>query len=168
MSARRRRLARFGPLTATVALLVGLGATALPALGSQSHRVFLGRFTLIEHDTTQQTIDLGAPGPSVGDQFIIGGDVLDRQGGSRVGRSAGQCSSTSDTEILCATSFTVQNSQIAFQGIVDTTVFFSGDPVDFAVTGGTGRYRRAHGTVTVRILPNPPSGTDAELRVDLT
>lgn len=82
-------------------------------------------------------------------------------------RSAAQCTFSSEAEILCLGALTVGDGQITFQGLVDTFTFFTNHPVDFAITGGTGPYRKASGTVTVLILPDVPDGTDAVLTVDL-
>jgi hypothetical protein len=77
------------------------------AIGSPESGPLRTHFTLFQHDTSQQSLDLGDPGPSVGDQYVFGGD-----------------------------------------GIVDALPFHTGQPVDFAITGGTGRYpqgaRHAH------------------------
>ena len=74
---------------------------------------------------------------------------------------------TSEAEILCLAALNLGDGQITFQGIVDTFSFFTNHPVDFAITGGTGPYRKARGTVTVLILPGVPNGTDAVVTVDL-
>jgi len=141
-----------------------VGGVAEGAAPGEQHR---GQFTLYEHDTTRQGIDLGDAGFSVGDLFVFGGNVSDRQGGPTIGRMAGQCTNTSDSEILCTAAFTLDGGQITFQGIVDTGTFFGGRPVDFAVTGGTGPYRNARGILTGRILPEPPDGSDAQFIVRL-
>ncbi len=143
------------------ALAVCMSAAAGAANGNPKH------FTLYNHDTHQAFLDLGVPGPSVGDQFVFGGDVSEEQGGTPIGRLAGQCATISDTEMLCTSSFTYNGGQISFQALVDVTVFFFGQPFDFAVTGGTGPYSKARGTVTGQILPEPPSGSDARFTVDL-
>lgn len=150
-----------------LALVIGLGATALSASGQENGGAYRGRFSLYQHDTSQQSIDLGQPGPSVGDQLVLGGDVYNHQDGTLVGRSAAHCTFSSDAEILCSAAFTVEDGQITFQGIVDIFTFFTYHPVVFAITGGTGPYRNARGTVTILILPDVPNGTDAELTVDL-
>ena len=154
----------------TLAIIVLLAVVAMPpcvaqaaANGSPNH----GHFTLYNHDTNQASLDLGDPGPSVGDQYVFGGDVSEQQGGTPIGRMSGQCVTISDTEMLCISSFTFNGDQISFQALVDVTVFFAGQPFKFAVTGGTGRYRKARGTVTGQILPEPPSGSDARFTVDL-
>ena len=150
-------------LAVACALAVGIGATGGTANGSPKN----GHFTLYNHDTSQAFLDLGDPGPSVGDQYVFGGDLSKQQGGAPIGRIAGQCTTISDTEILCTSSFTFNGGQVSFQALVDATVFYAGQPFEFAVTGGTGPYHSAEGTVTGQILPNPPSGTDARFTVDL-
>ena len=165
MVARRRRVRK--AMLAAGALVIGLGLTVIPASGQEDGGAYRGLFNLFQHDTERQSIDLGEPGPGVGDQLVIGGDIYDHEGGTLVGRSAAQCTISSATEILCSAAFTVGDGQITFQGIVDTFTFFTNQPVDFAITGGTGTYRKARGTVTVLILPDVPDGTDAVLTVDL-
>ncbi|HKI05518.1 MAG TPA: hypothetical protein VKK31_26285 [Thermoanaerobaculia bacterium] len=145
------------------ALAVCIGATASAANGSPNPN----HFTLYNHDTHQAFLDLGDPGPSVGDQYVFGGDVSEQQGGTPIGRMSGQCVTISDTEMLCTSSFTFNGGQISFQALVDVTVFFAGQPFEFALTGGTGPYRKARGTVTGQILPEPPSGSDARFTIDL-
>lgn len=151
----------------SLVLVIGLGVTVLPASGQKDGGKSRDRFTLFQHDTSRQSIDLGDPGSRVGDQLVLGGDVYNRQDGTLVGRSAAHCTFSSEAEILCSAAFTVEDGQITFQGIVDVFTFFTNHPVDFAITGGTGRYSQARGTVTVLILPDVPNGTDAVLTVDL-
>jgi hypothetical protein len=158
---RRRALILILAAGGAIALVA---AVAFPAAGSASKGAPGARFTLYQHDTSQQYVDLGDAGPSVGDQYVFGGDVSDTLGGPAVGRMAGQCTTSSDTEILCAASFTIGGDQIAYQGIAETATFYGGEPTPFAVTGGTGRFRKASGTLTGRILP---AGSDAEFVVDL-
>jgi hypothetical protein len=163
----RRRRARTALRAIGLALVIGLGVTTLPVSGQESGGKVRERFSLFQHDTNRQSIDLGEPGPSVGDQLVIGGDVYNHEGGTQVGRSAAHCIFSSEAQILCSAAFTVEGGQITFQGIVDIFTFFTNHPVDFAITGGTGPYRNARGTVTVLILPGVLNGTDSVLTVDL-
>jgi hypothetical protein len=160
-SARRPRALLITLATGSV-LAIGAGLIGLPAAGSAAQGQ--AQLTLYQHDTSQQYVDVGDPGPSVGDQFVFGGDVSESQGGPKVGRMAGSCTNSSDTEILCSAAFTVAGGQITYQGIAETGSFYGGQPTDFAITGGTGRYRKASGTLTGRILPD---SSDAEFIVDL-
>jgi hypothetical protein len=153
-----------------VLFLAAAGAGILPATASANppgsadeygHR----RFTLFQHDTSQQQVNVGDPNTGVGSLYIFGGDVLDHQGGIQVGRSAGNCANTSETEILCTAAISLVEGQITFQAMANTLTFYSGLPTEFAVAGGTGAYRNARGTVTVQILPS--ASTDAVVTVDL-
>ena len=163
MPVTRRRSALILMLATGGLLAVGgLAVIAFPATGAASKGG--GTFQLYQHDTSQQVVDVGDPGPSVGDQFVFGGDVSQRQGGPRIGRMAGACTNSSDTEILCSAAFTIGADQITYQGIAVTATFYGGQPTEFAITGGTGRYRKAAGTLTGRILP---TSSDAVFTIDL-
>ena len=167
MTIKKNARVRTALQTVGLALVIGLGVTAFPASGQKDGSPYRGSFSLHQHDTSRESIDLGAPGPSVGDQLVIGGDVFDHQGGTRVGRSAAHCTFLSDAEILCSGAFTLEDGQITFHGLVNIFTFFTNHPVDFAITGGTGPYSHTRGTVTVLILPDVPDGTDAVLTVTL-
>ena len=165
MTMPRRRHALLLTLAAGVALAaVCAGLAALPAAGSAGGIFGSHHFRLFQHDTSQQYVDVGDAGPSVGDQFVFGGDVSKQQGGARIGRMAGQCTNSSDAEILCSAAFTLGGGQITYQGIAETAAFYGGQPTAFAITGGTGRYRDAAGTLTGTILPD---SSDAVFIVDL-
>ncbi|HEV7671425.1 MAG TPA: hypothetical protein VGS22_23140 [Thermoanaerobaculia bacterium] len=164
----RRRHPRPALLAALGVLGIALGVTALPASAQEegaknrSHSL-----SLFQHDTSRQSLDVGDPGLSVGDQLVTGGDLFNHAGGTLVGRSAAHCVFSSGAEILCSGSLSVGNGQITFSGLVNAFTFFTNHPVDFAITGGTGSYSKARGTATILILPNVPDGTDALVTVDL-
>jgi hypothetical protein len=136
-----------------VAVVFPTGASAKPT------------FTLYQHDTDQARLDLGTPGRGVGDQYIFGGDLTDRRGGTKLGRSAGDCASSSFDEMLCAAALRLADGQITFEGLIVVADLAGSRPVDFAITGGTGRYQHARGTVTITIVPGLPG--DANVVVDL-
>jgi hypothetical protein len=148
--------------TALVAVAGGLAV--LPAAGAAGGIAGHERLRLLQHDTSQQYVDVGVAGPSVGDQFVFGGDVSRIPGAAKVGRMAGSCVNSSDTEILCSAAFTVGGDQITYAGIAQTATFYGGQPTDFAITGGTGRYREAAGTLTGTIQPD---SSDAVFVVNL-
>ena len=47
--------------------------------------------TVIEHATTDTTIDLGAKGDSVGDSLVFANDLYDAQDANKVGTDQGSC-----------------------------------------------------------------------------
>jgi hypothetical protein len=100
-----------------------------------------------------EELDLGAPGRSIGDQFIFRGTLFptgdpDRSIGSfsevcvitDVERNAGQCSLTA---VLTGGQLTVQGEQ---EGIPTPT------SVTNAITGGTGEFLNAQGQMTLEVL----------------
>lgn len=87
-------------------------------------------------------LDLGAPGPSMGDQ-IVSHDLLFDAGGRQVGHDGIACVVTDPAagpEAACTGTFVLPGGQL-------TTQFLNSPPPvkHFAITGGTGRYRTARG-----------------------
>ncbi|WP_433296313.1 hypothetical protein ACQP2F_38085 [Actinoplanes sp. CA-030573] len=87
-------------------------------------------------------LDLGAPGPSMGDQ-ILAHDLLFDAAGHQVGHDGVACTVTDPEggpEAQCTGTFALPGGQLATQ-------FLNTPPAvkHFAVTGGTGAYRRARG-----------------------
>jgi hypothetical protein len=91
-------------------------------------------------------IDLGAPGPSTGDQQIITMDVF--HGTKRVGESHVVCSVVRDGIAQCDNVTSLPGGQIVATGVV-TSAQEEQSPFTQAITGGTGIYRNAHGQLTV-------------------
>jgi hypothetical protein len=160
--------------TATTAPIVAfVAATLLPISGvfgqtASADDTAPGVTTLryFEHDTQQTTLDLGARGSGPGDQLIFAGDVFDRQGGTRLGHTAGQCTTLSGNatsgDLFCTQTFLLDGGQISIQGLADTAaVFVRGETVPISIVGGTGIYRNARGDGTVQVPPDVPNQTDA-------
>jgi hypothetical protein len=161
------------PATGAVAV-ASLGALLLPMTATfgriaAADEVVVGNVTtlrLFEHDTQQTTVDVGSRGPGPGDQFIFVGDVFDHAGGSKVGHTAGQCTTLSGNntagESMCTESFNLSGGQLTVQGLADTAaVFVRGETVPLAIVGGTGIYSNARGDGTVQVPPDVPNLTDA-------
>ena len=91
-------------------------------------------------------IDLGAPGPSVGDQQIISMDVF--KGDKRVGESHVVCTTVRAGIVQCDNVTSLPGGQIVASGLV-TDAQEEQSPFTQAITGGTGYYRNAHGQLTV-------------------
>jgi len=92
----------------------------------------------------ETALDLGTPGPSPGDEFILH-DLLFSDG-KQVGHNGGVCVLTDPTapEIACTATFSLPDGTI-------TTQFLTTPPPNkvFAVTGGTGIYRNVRGDGTL-------------------
>jgi hypothetical protein len=101
-------------------------------------------------------IDLGAPGPSIGDRLVFSNPLFDAQG-HVIGRDGADCvivridpSETPDRQqiVQCTISAELADGQITVQGLAQ------GTENTFAVTGGTGAYRKARGEAFARdIVP---------------
>src|SRR5262245_50712900 len=94
-------------------------------------------------------IDLGAPGPSAGDQLIITMDLF--KGTKRVGESHVVCTTVRVAQpsiVQCDNVSTINGSQIAASGVV-TSDEEEQTPFVQAITGGTGAFSGAEGQLTV-------------------
>src|SRR5918992_2349640 len=142
-----KRLAAVMAAVGSVALAVSLLAPA----GADTNYSQVS-FTVRERaaDDVDKTIDVGPNGFSYGDYFVIGPDPLFNASlSTRVGTSNGDCLVTvirQQSPLLeCDVTFTVRGSHITVEGPFD----FRQERATLAVTGGTGRYRTAHGVVHV-------------------
>jgi len=99
--------------------------------------------TVIEHATTDATTDTGAPGDSAGDVLTFANDVFDRTDTRKVGTDQGYCIRT-----VAATSYECNfTTLLADGGLVVEGPFYDARDSVLAITGGTGRYRNARGTM---------------------
>lgn len=159
--------------TRTVALTAAVVAAAVVALTGSAQAAPHGRpISLHEHDTQQASIDLGDPGPGIGDLFLFAGDVFDHHGGKKLGTARGSCTTVSGDaaapgDLSCDLVFVLADGQIRAGGLFDTTALFGGATLPLAVTGGTGRYRDARGDGTGRVPPEVPGATDADFVLNL-
>ena len=102
-----------------------------------THLKFLVKF--IGQDTF---LDLGAPGPSQGDEFILHDLVFTPDGRTQVGHDGGSCVifDVAKSEENCTVTYSLPGGEITVQ-------FLNSPPAakPFAVTGGTGIYRNVRG-----------------------
>jgi hypothetical protein len=109
------------------------------------------------HDTQQAQLDLGDKGDSLGDRYVFSGDVLDHEGGTKIGRLTGFCDTVSrraanDGEDICFANVVLARGQLMSSTTVDHAGFLGGTPQRISITGGTGIYRDAQGEGTVTVL----------------
>jgi hypothetical protein len=139
-------------LLPTLASLV-LAATAVGATQRST-------FTLALPATKSTYVDLGRHGYSAGDYFVSTGRLLDGTTRKPAGRLAGT-----------RTILSRQGDYASFVlGLHGGTIFVAGRithtaPASrLAVTGGTGRYRDARGTLTFRYTSRTSADLDVRLR----
>jgi hypothetical protein len=105
------------------------------------------------------------PGAHIGGTQIDAGDLFDA-GGGKVGHfgldSVGVTPFTqqSEGELMLTATLVIGDDQIVAQGIEEPPL----DHGTIAITGGTGRYRSAHGQVS--FTDQPDGSTDLRLSVD--
>jgi allene oxide cyclase len=127
-----------------VVVLVLAAALAGPAAASarSSH------IRVIEHALTDATTDTGAPGDSAGDILTFANPVFDRRDARQVGTDQGYCIRVvAGRSYECTWTTLLKGGQIMVQG-----PFYDAGDSTLAITGGTGRYRRARGTMHLHAL----------------
>lgn len=135
-----RRLAAVTAVGATAAL-VGL-ALATSGSGTLAERAKPKQIRVIGEFTGLDPVDTGPPGESAGDLFVFTEDLF--RSGRNVGRSTGSC-----VLITPPASFQCQAIAELRKGSLTLTTNIGEGPATGAITGGTGKYRRAGGTFRV-------------------
>jgi hypothetical protein len=160
----RTRFAVRTIVPALVALAVLMfGATLAQAHGN-GHRTL--RVVGVENQF--QFLDLGAAGPSLGDELVFSQVLLRR--GHEVGDAGGVCTVTEAVppyDVLtyhCVATLRLQRGQITLQGLVEFQGEGDQGPFTVAITGGTGAFRSAGGEARIRIRGDR---TTYRLRLDL-
>jgi hypothetical protein len=107
--------------------------------------------TVIEHASSDTTVDLGEEGDSVGDTLVFANEVYDADDANAVGSDQGSCVRTKKGEAWeCTLTTTLDNGSIAVQG----PFYDDGRDATWAITGGTGEYSGASGQMTLKARDN--------------
>lgn len=141
---RRKALAGIG----VPALIVAI-ALAVTAHGeSRPATITLHAHSQLEH---VQGVDSPPTGRSAGDQLVFTEKLLDGKG-NVIGRDAASCTALFDEQSLCTGTYVFGGGQIMVQLRQPS---LGGDlRYSQVITGGTGRFARASGTVTVHQQPS--------------
>ncbi len=128
------------PLLVSAGLLLGIavgplvGNLVAPALADET-------IVVIEHATSDATVDLGDEGDSVGDTLTFANDLYDEDDANKVGTDEGSCIRTVVGKSWhCNWTVYLDGGQIVVQGPFKD----SGDST-LAIVGGTGDYANASG-----------------------
>jgi hypothetical protein len=136
-----KRLLTLIVLAAGAALVIALAAGGTGAASSGGGK----RIHVFETATTDTLVDLGPAGDSLGDTLTFANDVFDARTGKKVGTDQGQCVRTVvGVAFECAWTTFLPKGQITVQG-----PFYDAADSTVAITGGTGAYRNARGTMDV-------------------
>ena len=111
---------------------------------------------LVEHPVNETTVDLTAKGDSVGDMLVFANPVFDADNKTQVGSDQGYCVRTVVGKSWeCFWTMTLKAGQITVEGpFLDT-----GDSL-FVVTGGSGKYVGAKGSMKLHPRDATPTGYD--------
>ncbi|HXA34931.1 MAG TPA: dirigent protein [Steroidobacteraceae bacterium] len=139
----------FGRIAALAAALL-----TLPAMAAEQIKV-------VEHPVGETTVDLGQKGDSIGDLLVFANAVFDAANKTQVGSDQGYCVRTIVGKSWeCFWTLTLKAGQITVEG----PFMDEGDSL-FAVTGGTGKYAGARGSM--KLHPRDAKSTSYDFTYDL-
>lgn len=139
---------------ATVLAVVALGMLIFGSTIAQAHGKGKRTLRLVATQIQSEFLDLGAPGPSLGDEFVFS-ETLSRRG-REVGESGGVCTATQVTPpydvttFHCVATLSLRRGQITLQGLIEVQGEDDPGPFTVAITGGTGAFRGAGGEARIR------------------
>jgi hypothetical protein len=129
--------------------VVMVALVALPAFAAE-------QIKLVERPVGETTVDLAAKGDSVGDMLVFANNVFDAANKVQVGTDQGYCIRTVIGKSWeCFWTLTLKAGQITIEGPFADT----GDSI-FAITGGTGKYAGAKGSMKLHPRDATPTGYD--------
>jgi hypothetical protein len=134
-------------LVATTAIVVSL--VSVSVAGPNVLRVHV-----IEHATTDTLVDLTANGDSTGDLLTFHNEVFDDRNREAIGTSHGDCVRIEvGVSWQCRWTTNLEVGSITVEG-----PFFDEGPSVLAVTGGTGEFRAARGSM--RLVARDDAGSE--------
>jgi hypothetical protein len=133
----------FGAAFAALAMLAVVAVSSALATSRHQGNGHALTIKIVERATTDALIDNAPTGDSVGDTLAFGNAIYDASNTTAVGSDGGQCVRTVrgvSWECMWTTSF--KNGQITVEG-----PFLDAGDSTLAITGGTGAFRNASGTM---------------------
>jgi allene oxide cyclase len=126
--------------TAAIVMAAAL-ACALPIARAAADETL----TLVERATSDAVTDLGAQGDSAGDILTFANEVYDKDNANKVGSDNGFCARTVAGKAWeCIWTLTLADGQITAEG-----PFYDTADSELAITGGTGEYAEASGSLAL-------------------
>ena len=130
------------------------GLLTLPALAAE-------QIKLVERPIGETSVDLGSKGDTVGDMLVFANGVFDAANKVKVGTDQGFCVRTVVGKSWeCNWTLVLKDGQITVEGPFAD----AGDSL-FAVTGGTGKYAGAKGSM--KLHPRDAKSTSYDFTYDL-
>jgi allene oxide cyclase len=143
-------------MTITLCRIVAVAATlaALPAFAAE-------QINVVERPVGETTVDLGAKGDSIGDLLVFANGVFDPTNKTQIGSDQGYCVRTVVGKSWeCFWTLTLKAGQITVEG----PFMDEGDSL-FSVTGGTGKYAGAKGSM--KLHPRDAKASSYDFTYDL-
>jgi allene oxide cyclase-like protein len=139
------------PVALIALLALAVTAWAKPGKGHKKGGSHGGKVvTVIEHATTDATTDTGATGDSAGDVLTFANQVFDSNDASMVGSDQGYC-----IRVVVGASYECNLTTILPKGQITVEgPFYDAKNSTLAITGGTGKYRNARGTMDLQSRDN--------------
>jgi hypothetical protein len=136
-------------LSRTILLTAAITALSGPAWSAETIK-------LVERPINETTVDLGAKGDSVGDLLTFANPVYDAANKAQVGTDQGYCVRVAVGKSWeCIWTLILKSGQITVEG-----PFMDDGDSTFAVTGGTGKYSGAKGSMKLHPRDATPTGYD--------
>ena len=138
-------------MTKLMSRVLGLTAAlaVLPAMAGE-------QIVVVERPVGETTVDLGAKGDSIGDLLVFANKVYDAGNKTQVGSDQGYCVRTVVGKSWeCFWTLTLKAGQITVEG----PFLDEGDSL-MRVTGGTGKYAGAKGSMKLHPRDATPTGYD--------
>jgi hypothetical protein len=141
-------------------LLAGLAIVAAIVIAQPSEASHYGPkdFELTGQTLANEQVDIGEPGPSLGDMNVITEDVY--RNGKRVGTSDITCTvvriQMPKFAVECFNVTSLPEGQISAHGVV-TSDQIEKVPFDQPITGGTGAYKGVSGQLNVDEVGDKPA-----------
>jgi hypothetical protein len=143
-------------MTITLCRIAAVAAalSALPAFAAEQIKV-------VERPVGETTVDLGAKGDSIGDLLVFANGVFDSANKTQLGSDQGYCVRTIVGKSWeCFWTLTLKAGQITVEG----PFMDEGDSL-FSVTGGTGKYAGAKGSM--KLHPRDAKASSYDFTYDL-
>jgi hypothetical protein len=127
-----------------VAVLVLAAGLSMVRLGT-SPAAAKTSLMVTERVTNETVVDLGTEGDSVGDTLVFHNDLYDDRDANLIGTTNGSCIRTMVGELWeCTFTTTMEHGSLVVEG-----PFHDSGRGAFAITGGTGEYSTATGTMSL-------------------
>ena len=142
-----KRLAIMAGLTVAALGLVAAATGARTSDGPKDRDKDKGRVIhVVERATSDTVTDTGAAGDSVGDLLTFANDVFDERNTTKVGTDQGYCIRVvAGASWECFWTILLAKGQITVEG-----PFLDAGPSVLAITGGTGAYAGARGSMELK------------------